>query len=97
MIGGHVTYEVVLEDCRVPHANLLGVEGQGFPPMQVRLSARRLQIASWCIGMAERALEMIKEFAPSRVTFGAPLAERQAIQWWVADAAIKIRAAKLMT
>ncbi len=97
MIGGHVTYEVVLEDCRVPHANLLGVEGQGFAPMQVRLSARRLQIASWCIGMAERALEMIKEFAPSRVTFGAPLAERQAIQWWVADAAIKIRAAKLMT
>lgn len=97
MIGGHVTYEVVLEDCRVPHANLLGVEGQGFAPMQVRLSARRLQIAAWCIGMAERALDMIKEFAPTRVTFGRPLADRQAIQWWVADAAIKIRAAKLMT
>ncbi|MDF1733603.1 MAG: acyl-CoA dehydrogenase family protein [Minwuia sp.] len=96
MIGGAFTYEIALEDCRVPHANLLGKEGQGFAPMQVRLSTRRLEMASWCIGMAERALEMICEFAPQRQTFGAPLAERQAIQWWVADAAAKIRASRLM-
>ena len=97
MIGGAFTYEIALEDCRVPHANLLGKEGQGFAPMQVRLSTRRLEMASWCIGMAERALEMICEFAPQRQTFGAPLSERQAIQWWVADAATKIRASRLMT
>lgn len=96
MIGGTFTYEIALEDCRVPHANLLGKEGQGFAPMQVRLSTRRLEMASWCIGMAERALEMICEFAPQRTTFGAPLSERQAIQWWVADAAAKIRASRLM-
>ena len=96
MIGGAFTYEIALEDCRVPHANLLGEEGKGFAPMQVRLSTRRLEMASWCIGMAERALEMMCEFAPQRQTFGAPLSERQAIQWWVADAAAKIRASRLM-
>lgn len=96
MIGGSFTYEVALEDCRVPHANLLGTEGKGFAPMQVRLSTRRLQMVAWCIGMAERALEMMCEFAPDRVTFGAPLAERQTIQWWVTDAATRIRAARLL-
>ena len=96
MIGGTFTYEVALEDCRVPHANLLGEEGRGFAPMQVRLSTRRLQMVAWCVGMAQRALEMMCEFAPERVTFGAPLAERQTIQWWVADAATRIRAARLM-
>jgi len=96
MIGGSFTYEVALEDCRVPHANLLGAEGKGFAPMQVRLSTRRLQMVAWCIGMAERALEMMCEFAPERVTFGAPLAERQTIQWWVTDAATRIRAARLL-
>lgn len=96
MIGGSFTYEVALEDCRVPQANLLGSEGKGFAPMQVRLSTRRLQMVAWCIGMAERALEMMCEFAPERVTFGAPLAERQTIQWWVTDAATRIRAARLL-
>src|SRR5207248_2592011 len=47
MIGGHVTYEIVLEDCRVPAGKLLGKEGQGFAPMQVRLSTRRVQMACW--------------------------------------------------
>ena len=96
MIGGQFTYEVVLENCRVPAANLLGVEGQGFAPMQVRLSTRRLQMASWAIGMAQRALDMMLEYAPQRVVFGEPLANRQAIQWWIADAYTRIKAATLM-
>lgn len=96
MIGGTFTYEVALEDCRVPGANLLGTEGKGFAPMQVRLSTRRLQMVAWCVGMAERALEMMCAYAPERVTFGTALAERQTVQWWVADAATRIRAARLM-
>ncbi len=96
MVGGHVTYEVLLEDCRVPAWKLLGAEGNGFAPMQLRLSTRRMQMACWSIGMAQRALDMILEYAPQRVTFGVPLSERQAIQWWVADAATKIHAARLM-
>jgi acyl-CoA dehydrogenase len=97
MLGGQFTYEVALEDCRVPHANLLGTEGQGFAPMQVRLSTRRLQMASWSIGMAERALQMMLDYAPQRITFGEPLSQRQSVQWWITDAATRIKAARLMT
>jgi len=97
MLGGQFTYEVALENCRVPAANLLGTEGQGFAPMQVRLSARRLQMASWSIGIAQRALEMMLEYAPQRVVFGEPLANRQSVQWWIADAYTRIKAATLMT
>ena len=96
MIGGAFTYEMALEDCRLPASKLLGKEGQGFAPMQVRLSTRRLEMAAWCIGIAQRALDMMCEYAPQRVTFGVPLAERQAIQWWVADAATEIHACRLM-
>jgi acyl-CoA dehydrogenase len=96
MIGGHITYEIALEDCRVPNGKLLGNEGQGFAPMQVRLSTRRVQMACWCIGIAQRAVDMICEHTRQRVTFGAPLADRQTIQWWVADAATQIHACRLM-
>jgi len=97
MIGGHATCELVFEDCRVGAGQLLGAEGRGFAPMQARLSSRRVQMAAWCIGRAQRALDMLCDYAPQRSTFGVPLAERQAVQWWVADAATKIHACRLMT
>jgi len=97
MIGGHSTYEIRLEDCRIPAGQLLGREGGGFAPMQLRLSTRRVQIAAWCIGRAQRALDMLCEYAPQRRTFGTPLSERQTIQNWVADAATRIHACRLMT
>jgi acyl-CoA dehydrogenase len=96
MIGGHTTYEVVFEDCRIPSSALLGREGGGFEPMQLRLSTRRLEIASCCIGVAERALEMLVSHAKQRKTFGQLLCDRQVIQWWIADACAKINATKLM-
>ena len=97
MIGGAMTYEVLLEDCRVPSWKLLGTEGQGFAPMQLRLGTRRLEMAAWSIGMAQRALDIICDYAPQRVTFGMPLSQRGVIQGWVADAATRIHAARLMT
>src|ERR1700722_3018970 len=97
MVGGAVTYEIALEDCRVEGWKLLGTEGNGFAPMQLRLGTRRIQMAAWSVGMAQRALDMIIDYAPQRITFGVPLSERQAIQWWVADAATRIHAARLMT
>jgi len=97
MIGGVSTYEVALEDCRVEGWKLLGKEGAGFAPMQIRLGTRRIQMAAWSVGMAQRALDLICAYAPQRVVFGQPLSERQAIQWWVADAATRIHAARLMT
>ena len=96
MLGGQYTYEIALEDCRVAGAKLLGREGEGFAPMQLRLSTRRLHMACWCIGSAQRALDMLCEHARLRVTFGAPLAQRQSVQWWVADAATRIHACRLM-
>jgi acyl-CoA dehydrogenase len=96
MIGGQVTYEVVYEDCRIPASKLLGKEGQGFAPMQTRLSTRRLQMGIWGYTLAQRALDMMIEHAGQRETFGARLADRQAIQWWVADASTRIHAARLM-
>ena len=97
MIGGQATYEVALEDCRVEGWKLLGQEGAGFAPMQLRLGTRRIEMASWSIGMAARALDMLVDHAQHRVTFGAPLSDRQTIQNWIADAATRIQAARLMT
>ena len=97
MIGGAYTYEIALEDCRVEGWKLLGQEGAGFAPMQTRLGTRRIQMAAWSVGMAQRALDMVIEYAPQRKTFGAPLSERQAIQFWVAEAATKVHATRLMT
>ena len=53
-------------------------------------------MGAWCIGMTRRALQMMCEYARQRVTFGARLADRQAIQWWIADAATKLHACRLM-
>ncbi len=97
MIGGHTTFEIALDDCRVEGWKLLGTEGQGFAPMQLRLATRRAEMAANAIGMAQRAMEMMIEFAPQRSTFGKPLSERQTVQNWIADAAIRIHAARLMT
>jgi acyl-CoA dehydrogenase len=96
MIGGQRTYELVFEDCRVSANQVLGKLGQGFAPMQLRLTVRRIQMGAWCIGMARRALDMMMDHAKQRSTFGVKLADRQAIQWWIADAALKIHACRLM-
>jgi acyl-CoA dehydrogenase len=96
ILGGFRTYEVSFDDCRLPASHILGELGRGFGPMQLRLTVRRLEIAAWSIGLAERALAMMVEHAKHRVTFGQPLAERQAVQWWIADAAAHIHAARLL-
>ncbi len=96
IIGGLRTFELVLENCRLPGSALLGKEGDGFGPMQLRLTVRRLQMGAWCLGMAQRALDMLCEHANTRVTFGERLAERQAVQWWIADISTRIHACRLM-
>ncbi len=96
MLGGHSTYEVVFEDCRLPASQVLGEIGAGFAPMQLRLTVRRLEMGATCVGIARRALDLMIEQANQRSTFGAKLADRQAVQWWIADAATKIHATRLM-
>jgi acyl-CoA dehydrogenase len=97
VIGGHAPWEVVFEDLTVPDSQVLGQVGQGFAPMQLRLTVRRLEIGSWCVGLAQRCLDMMVGYAKQRQTFGQRLADRQAIQWFIADSATDIHAARLMT
>lgn len=96
MIGGARTYELVFEDLRVPDSMRLGREGEGFAPMQLRLTVRRLQMGAWCVGMADRALKILCQHADQRITFGQRLADRQSIQWWISDAATRMHALRLM-
>ena len=96
MLGGARTYELIMDDLRLPDSQILGEVGAGFAPMQKRLTVRRLEMGAMCVGMAQRALDMMVEHTQQRETFGHKLSDRQAIQWWIADGATKIHAARLM-
>lgn len=96
MVGGGSTYEIVFEDCRIPKESVLGEVGKGYAPMQLRLRTRRLEMGSTCVGITKRALDMMCEHAKQRETFGVRLAERQAIQWWIADISTRMHACRLM-
>ena len=96
MIGHQNTFEVVFDNCRIPADAVLGPVGAGYAPMQKRLVIRRLEIGSTNVGRAQRALDMLCEHALQRTTFGVKLADRQAVQWWIADLATRIHAARLM-
>lgn len=93
--GGRI-YEVQFTDCVVPDQNMLGERGQAFRPMQRRLGVRRLQICCSAVGAASRALQMGLSWSKQRITFGTPLADRQAIQWMFADAHANIYASRTM-
>jgi len=96
MLGGGSTYEIVFDNCRIPKDSVLGEVGKGYAPMQLRLRTRRLEMGSTCIGITRRALDMLCEHAKQRETFGVKLAERQAIQWWIADISTRMHACRLM-
>lgn len=91
------TSEVVFEDCRVPAAQMLGEEGQGFINTLQVLDAGRIGIAALSVGLAEGAYEAARAYALERRQFGQPIAQFQAIQWKLADAATKIEASRLLT
>ncbi|MEO7804495.1 MAG: acyl-CoA dehydrogenase family protein [Actinomycetota bacterium] len=92
--GGHC--EVHIRDCVVQGDAVLGGIGMGYALAQVRLGPARLAHAMRWIGVAQRSLDLAAERALQRETFGAPLAERQSIQWMLADSAIELYAARLM-
>ncbi len=96
-IIGHVSSDcgsVILEDVRVKDDYILGEVDQGFKLSMMGISEGRLGYAAGCLGLAEWALDRCLEYAKERVTFGRPLADRQAIQWMLADSAIDIFTSK---
>src|SRR3954447_13318235 len=92
--GGHA--EIVYDNVRVPAANLLGGEGDGFRLAQERLGPGRIHHAMRAIGMAERALEMLCERTASRAAFGRPIIEHGVVQRWISEARVKIEQVRLL-
>jgi hypothetical protein len=95
-IRGSSTTTLVFEDARVPVANLLGVENEGFKVAMNTLDGGRIGIASQAVGIAEAALEAASKYAQERKQFDRPISDFQAIQWKLANMATDIDAAKLL-
>jgi acyl-CoA dehydrogenase len=96
-MAGHGNHcEVRITDLRVPADNVLGGRGNGHLLGQARLGPARLAHCMRWIGQIERALEMLVDRAEKRELHGAPLAEKQAIQWMMSDSAMELYSAKLM-
>jgi alkylation response protein AidB-like acyl-CoA dehydrogenase len=91
-IRGSSTCELFFDDCRVPKENVLGQFGAGFITALKTLDIGRAGLGAGCLGGSQAALEMSVDFAKSRRQFGAPIAQKQAIQWMIADMATEIEA-----
>jgi acyl-CoA dehydrogenase len=88
--------EIVFENVRVPATNLIGKEGEGFGLAQSWINSGRIRHGARSLGVIERCLELASAYAKQRKTFGAPLAQRQAIQWPILDMHMDAHKLRLM-
>lgn len=95
-LKGSPTHALTYDQVRVPRAYLVGEERQGLYQTLRILDGGRIGIAALSVGLAQAALEEAVRYAKERHTFGVPIAQHQAIQWMLADAATEIQAARLM-
>lgn len=93
-LRGSETAELIFEDCRIPAANLIGREGQGFKIAMQALDGARIGTGAQSIGVAEEATTLSAKYMQERVQFGKPIAALQGLQWYIADMATKTEAAK---
>lgn len=93
---GDRPWEIVFDNVRVPATNMVGPEGAGFGFAQKWLGAGRVHHGARALGVAQRCLELAASYAKQRVTFGKPLAERQAIQFMLSDMFVELEAARLL-
>ncbi len=91
-IRGSSTAELVFEDMRVPHENVLGKVGEGFISFMKTLDMGRLTLGAACVGGAQMALESAVRWAKTRKQFGVELAHKQSVQWMIADMATELEA-----
>jgi acyl-CoA dehydrogenase len=93
--GAHVC-DVVFDGCRVPAANVIGAEGQGFRTAMKVLDRGRLHIAAVCVGTAERLVDEMRRYALERRQFGRPIADFQLVQAMIADSETERHAARAL-
>lgn len=91
------TTEIILKDCIVPKANLLGKEGEGFKIAMQTLDGGRIGIAAQALGIAQGSLDAAVAYAKERVQFGKPISSNQGIQWMLADMSARTEAARQLT
>ena len=96
-LNGSEVSELILEDCRVHKSTILGKVGDGFKVAMGGLDSGRIGIAAQACGVAEAALNEAVEYAKQRVQFGKPIAEKQGLQFYLAEMATKVEAAYLLT
>jgi acyl-CoA dehydrogenase len=89
--------ELVFEDCRVPLDHVVGEVGYGFQTAMKFLNAGRAFIGALCVGIADWLIRICVEQANSRQAFGKPIGKNQAVQWMLADSALEVHSARLMT
>jgi acyl-CoA dehydrogenase len=94
---GYTNSILQFNDCRVPQSAVLGEVHQGFEVANTWLGSTRLQVAATCLGRAERALELAKQWAVDRVQFGQQIGKFQGVSFKLADMAVELRAAQLLT
>jgi alkylation response protein AidB-like acyl-CoA dehydrogenase len=90
------TSELIFEDLEVPAENLLGEERGGFKIAMATLDGGRIGISAQSLGIAQRSFDLAVAHAKQRVAFGKPIADKQAIQWMVADMGVRIDASRLL-
>ena len=95
-IRGSEVSELILTDCRVSSDAILGKVGDGFKIAMIGLDGGRIGIASQAVGIASGALEAAVKYAKEREQFGKPIAAKQGLQWYLADMATRLEAAKLL-
>ncbi len=93
---GYTNSILQFSDCRVPKSAVLGEVHRGFEVANTWLGATRLQVAATCLGRAERALELSKQWAVDRVQFGQQIGKFQGVSFKLADMAVELRAAELL-
>jgi acyl-CoA dehydrogenase len=90
-------WDLLFEDCVVPHSQVIGEVGGGFRLAQQMLSTERMNIGAQCVGIADRCLQMMTAYAKQRVLFGEPIAAKQGIQNMLVDSAIDVHTTRLLT